>query len=40
MLEMNNIKKIYRTDSIETHALENFSLRVEDGEFVSVMGRP
>ena len=38
MLEMKNIKKIYRTDTIQTHALENFSLHVDDGEFVSVMG--
>jgi putative ABC transport system ATP-binding protein len=38
MLEMKNIKKIYRTDMIETHALENFSLRVDDGEFVAIMG--
>ena len=38
MLHMTNIKKIYRTDMIETHALENFSLRVEKGEFVAVMG--
>ena len=38
MLEMKNIKKIYRTDTIETHALEDFSLRVDAGEFVSVMG--
>ena len=38
MLEMLNIKKIYRTDTIETHALENFSLTVHAGEFVSVMG--
>ena len=38
MLEMHNIRKIYRTDTIETHALEDFSLRVEGGEFVSVMG--
>jgi putative ABC transport system ATP-binding protein len=38
MLEMKNIKKIYRTDMIETHALEDFSLRVEDGEFVAIMG--
>jgi putative ABC transport system ATP-binding protein len=35
---MKNIKKIYRTDTIETHALEDFSLTVESGEFVSVMG--
>jgi putative ABC transport system ATP-binding protein len=38
MLEMKNIKKIYRTDLIETHALEDFSMRVEDGEFVAIMG--
>ena len=38
MLEMKDIKKIYRTDTIETHALEGFSLKVDDGEFVSVMG--
>ena len=38
MLEMNNIRKIYRTDTIETHALADFSLSVGDGEFVAVMG--
>jgi putative ABC transport system ATP-binding protein len=38
MLTMKNLKKIYRTDSIETHALADFSLSVESGEFVSVMG--
>jgi putative ABC transport system ATP-binding protein len=38
MLEMKNIKKIYRTDMIETHALEDFSLHVKTGEFVSIMG--
>ncbi|HEY8506793.1 MAG TPA: ABC transporter ATP-binding protein [Steroidobacteraceae bacterium] len=38
MLEMNNISKIYRTDLIETHALRNFSLRVDAGEFVAVTG--
>ncbi|MFL6247872.1 MAG: ABC transporter ATP-binding protein [Thermoanaerobaculia bacterium] len=38
MLEMTHIKKIYRTESIETHALEDLSLTVHDGEFVSVTG--
>src|SRR5881396_1153270 len=38
MLEMKNIKKIYRTELIETHALEDFSLHVEDGEFAAIMG--
>ena len=38
MLTMKNISKIYRTDTVETHALRGFSLTVEDGEFVSVTG--
>ena len=38
MLTMRHIKKIYRTDTIETHALADFSLHVDAGEFVSVMG--
>jgi len=38
MLLMKNIKKIYRTEVIETHALRDFSLEVAEGEFVSVTG--
>ena len=38
MLEMKNIKKIYRTESVETHALEDLTLHVAAGEFVSVTG--
>ncbi len=38
MLEMRNISKIYRTDLIETHALRDFSLTVNSGEFVAVTG--
>jgi len=38
MLQMNAIKKVYRTELVETHALEGLSLNVEAGEFVSVMG--
>lgn len=38
MLQMNNIKKIFRTDLVETHALRDFSLQVEEGEFVAVTG--
>ncbi len=38
MLSMQNISKIYRTESIETHALRDFSLEVDEGEFVSVSG--
>jgi putative ABC transport system ATP-binding protein len=38
MLSMKDISKIYRTDTVETHALRQFSLAVDEGEFVSVTG--
>lgn len=38
MLEMQNISKVYRTDTVETHALREFSLKVDQGEFVAVTG--
>jgi putative ABC transport system ATP-binding protein len=38
MLQMEKIRKVYRTDLVETHALENFSLNVDSGEFVAVTG--
>ena len=38
MLRMHSVSKVYRTDTVETHALREFSLRVEEGEFVSVTG--
>jgi putative ABC transport system ATP-binding protein len=38
MLEMRHISKVYRTDMVETHALRDFSLVVEEGEFVAVTG--
>jgi len=38
MLTMHDISKVYRTDTVETHALRQFSLSVDEGEFVSVTG--
>ncbi len=38
MLNMKNVSKVYRTDTVETHALREFSLTVNEGEFVSVTG--
>jgi putative ABC transport system ATP-binding protein len=38
MMTMRDIRKVYRTDLIETHALSDFSLQVRTGEFVAVMG--
>ncbi len=38
IIELRGINKIYRTDEIETLALENVNLDINKGEFVSVMG--
>jgi putative ABC transport system ATP-binding protein len=38
MIHLQNIEKVYRTDTIETLALNKVSLDVERGAFVSVMG--
>jgi putative ABC transport system ATP-binding protein len=38
MIEMHNVGKVFRTDVVETHALRNFSLEVEPGEFVAITG--
>lgn len=38
MLTMNQVSKVFRTDDIETHALREFNLQVNEGEFVSVTG--
>ena len=38
MVQLDDVSKVYRTDRIETLALEGISLDVEEGEFVSVMG--
>lgn len=37
-VKLENVSRIYRTDKIETIALENINLAVETGEFVSIMG--
>jgi putative ABC transport system ATP-binding protein len=38
MIQLENVEKVYRTDAIETVALERVNLTVDEGEFVSVMG--
>lgn len=38
MIQLNNIEKVYRTDTVETQALNNISLHVKRGEFLSIMG--
>lgn len=38
MIRLNNIDKIFRTDTVETRALGNISLEIQQGEFVAIMG--
>ena len=38
MIKITNICKVFRTEEIETVALDNVSFEIKDGEFVSIMG--
>ena len=38
ILELKNIKRIYKTKNIVTEALKDINLSVEEGEFISIMG--
>jgi putative ABC transport system ATP-binding protein len=38
MIKINNLEKIYRTEDIETVALNKISFEVKQGEFVAIMG--
>jgi ABC-type antimicrobial peptide transport system, ATPase component len=38
MIQLDKVYKIYRTEEIETVALENVNLEVKEGEFLAVMG--
>lgn len=38
LIELNNLKKTYRTTEIETTALNSIALNIERGEFVAIMG--
>ena len=38
VIELNKVGKIFRTDEVETLALENVNMSVEEGEFLAVMG--
>lgn len=39
VMEVRDLHKVYRTGKIEVHALRGIDLTVEQGEFISVMGR-
>jgi putative ABC transport system ATP-binding protein len=38
MITLKNVDKVYRTERVETLALQNINLNIEEGEFVSIMG--
>ena len=38
MIKINNLNKVFRTDEVETLALNNVSFEIKKGEFVAVMG--
>ena len=38
MIRTNELVKVFRTDEVETTALNKVTLEVEDGEFVAIMG--
>ena len=38
MIEIKNLRKVFRTEEVETVALNDVSLHVDDGEFIAIMG--
>lgn len=38
MIEIKNLSKIFRTEDIETVALDGVSMNVKEGEFIAIMG--
>ena len=38
IIKLTEVNKIYRTEEIETQALENVNIDVQKGEFLSIMG--
>ena len=38
LLKLDGVQKVFFTDEVETHALDNIHLEIETGEFVSIAG--
>lgn len=38
IIETENLKKLYRTEEVETTALDGVNIQIDEGEFVSIMG--
>src|ERR1700678_1752753 len=38
LISMQNVKKVFVTDEVETHALEGIDMQIQRGEYVSISG--
>ncbi len=38
LIELRDISRVFRTDSVETHAVRNVSLSIDEGEFIALTG--
>ncbi|MBR3713187.1 MAG: ATP-binding cassette domain-containing protein, partial [Bacteroidales bacterium] len=38
MITVNNLTKVFRTDEVETIALDSATFEIKEGEFVAIMG--
>jgi putative ABC transport system ATP-binding protein len=38
LIKLNNVKKVFYTDEVETHALSDINLTINSGEYVSISG--
>ena len=38
IIRTKNLNKVYRTDEVQTTALNDLSIEINQGEFVSIMG--
>ena len=38
LIRMQNVKKVFVTDEVETHALEDIDMDIQRGEYVSISG--
>ena len=37
-ITLENVSKIYKTQKVTTNALKNINLKIEEGEFVTIIG--
>ena len=40
LIKMEGVKKVFLTDEVETHALEEIHLEIQRGQYVSIAGLP